>query len=399
LKPRRDRRCAAPPGAALRSGAVMLWLLAALAAAAAPFVPASDEQVLERLPVAPADPVQRDLRDLRARLAREPGNLSLAVTLARRYAELGRSSGDPRYAGYAQSALAPWWGLAEPPREVRMLRATLRQRVHEFDAALADLAALIAADPRDGQARLTRATVLQVRGEFEAASHDCAALRRLASELVWAACAQSVAGATGRLREAYGSLAAALARQPQAAPEVRAWVLGELAEMAGRAGLPRDAETHFRAALELDPTDHYALGAYADFLLDAGRPAEALALLDGRLRTDALLLRHALALAALRAPGLGAEIETLRARFAASRMRGDRVHQREEARFALVLLRDPPAALRLAQENWAVQKEPPDLRILLEAARAAGDAAAVAAAREWLARSGLEDAQLARLTR
>jgi hypothetical protein len=55
--------------------------------------------------------------------------------VAQGYLELGRVSGDPRYAGYAEAALAPWWHLDQPPQEVLVLRATLRQRMHLFDAA------------------------------------------------------------------------------------------------------------------------------------------------------------------------------------------------------------------------------------------------------------------------
>ena len=98
--------------------------------------------------------------------------------LARGYLELGRVTGDPRYAGYAQAALAPWWDLNQPPQEVLVLRATLRQRVHQFDDALADLATVLIANPRNAQARLTRATVLQVQGDYEAAREECRALTR-----------------------------------------------------------------------------------------------------------------------------------------------------------------------------------------------------------------------------
>ncbi|MCI0467710.1 MAG: hypothetical protein L0Y57_11995, partial [Beijerinckiaceae bacterium] len=87
----------------------------------------------------------------------------------------------------------------------------------------------------------------------------------------------------------------------------------------------------------------------------------------------------------------------LRDRFEASRLRGDRVHVREEARFTLHLLNDPKAALTLARENWQVQKEPADVRILLESALAARDGAAIEAARRWLRETGLEDVQLGRL--
>jgi thioredoxin-like negative regulator of GroEL len=144
-----------------------------LRAQAAPFVPESDSQVLERLPFTASDPVIRELRALHDRLKDEPDNLPLALRLARGYLELGRVTGDPRYAGYAQAALAPWWDLNQPPEEVLLLRATLRQRVHQFDAALADLAAVLSANPRNAQARLTRATVLQVQGAHNAAREEC----------------------------------------------------------------------------------------------------------------------------------------------------------------------------------------------------------------------------------
>jgi hypothetical protein len=74
------------------------------------------------------------------------------------------------------------------------------------------------------------------------------------------------------------------------------------------------------------------------------------------------------------------------------------VHVREEARFTLHLLNDPNAALKLARENWGVQKEPADIRILLEAALAAHDAAEADAARDWLKKTGLEDFQIGQIS-
>ncbi|MBN8514981.1 tetratricopeptide repeat protein [Accumulibacter sp.] len=383
------------PGLAL---AASCWLMTANVAAV-PYVPTADEQVLERLPLVASDPGARELRALRAELARQPERLDLAVALARRYTELGRVKGDPRFAGYAQAALAKWWEQAEPPAEVLLVRATLRQRTHDFDAALTDLAILLRRDPRDGQARLTRATILQVQGAFDAAANECAALRRLAPEVIWAACTYGLASVTGRLRESHDALAALLARQPEAKPEVRAWVLSILAEMTARAGLNDAAEEHFREALAIDPSDHYLLTAYADWLLDQQRPAQVVKLLARQQRTDALLLRHALALKALNSPDLAPAVEQLRARFAASRLRGDRVHLREEARFTRELLGDNQTALALARDNWAVQKEVPDLRLLLETARASNDVATVESVRQWLARSRTEDVVINRLLR
>lgn len=374
------------------------WCLVT-AAMAVPYLPQSDAQVLERLPFAPTDPSARELRSLREELARQPQRLDLAVEIARRYTELGRVRGDPRFAGYAQAALANWWEQSEPPSEVLLLRATLHQRNHDFDAALLDLAALIRRNPRDGQARLTRATILQVQGNYAAAAADCTALRRLAPELVWAACNYGLASVNGRLRESHDALHALLARQPQVSPEIRAWVLSMLAEMAARAGLDDAAEAHFREALAIDGSDHYLLNAYADWLLDHGRPAQVVKLLTSRQGSDALLLRYTLALKALNSPELAAHVEQLRARFAASQLRGDRVHQREQARFTLELLGDPQAALTLAQENWTVQKELPDLRLLVETSLATRDLATLASARQWLAQARSEDVVINRLLR
>jgi hypothetical protein len=52
----------------------------------------------------------------------------------------------------------------------------------------------------------------------------------------------------------------------------------------------------------------------------------------------------------------------------------------------------------LASANYAVQREPRDARILLEAAIAAQDSASAQPALDWLRSSGFEDARLRRLS-
>jgi tetratricopeptide (TPR) repeat protein len=381
----------------VNSALLMGALSASAGVGAAPFVPTTDSEVLERLPFTANDPIARELGAMRRQLIRQPDDLPLAVSLAQRYLELGRITGDPRYAGYAQAALAPWWNLKHPPEEVLLLRATLRQRVHQFDAALTDLAAVVDANPHNPQAHLTRATVLQVQGAYDAAREECRALQGQTQELIWVACLTSVNGATGELQASYGQLRAALDRPRYVQAGVRSWVLTSLAEMAARGGMAQQAQDDFRAALEIDPSDNYLLGAYADFLLDQDRPEEVVALLRDKTRADPMLLRYALALRAQHSPELAIQVDQLRDRFEASHLRGDRVHLREEARFALDLLSAPQAALKLAQEDWQIQKEPADARILLEAALAAHDDTAVDSVRNWLKRSHLQDVQLTRL--
>jgi tetratricopeptide (TPR) repeat protein len=373
-------------------------LAAVFSACAAPYVPTDDAQVLERLPTA-GNPNLRKLRQLHADLAHNPRDLALAIRVATQDIEAARAETDPRYNGYAEAALGPWIGLPSPPNAVLLLRATLRQATHNFHDALEDLNRVIAADPRNAQARLTRATILQVEGDYADALKNCMLLSQLADDLVTTTCVASVNGLNGHaqvsrkaLQQVFDSAGAG------ESPQLRLWALTILAEMDARAGDGVAAERHFRQALALGQRDGYLLGAYADFLLDSGRPKEVLTLLENETRIDTLLLRLALAEQMLGDRALSQHVSDLSERFQMNRLRGDTSHQREEARFTLHLLKRPPEALRLAEANWSVQREPWDARILLEAALAAGDSSAARPVLEWLKTSRLEDEQIRRLT-
>lgn len=141
------------------------------------------------------------------------------------------------------------------------------------------------------------------------------------------------------------------------------------------------------------------LAAYADFLLEQGRPAQVMALLKNWARSDTLLLRLALAARALGLPQAERHARTLGERFTDAARRGERLHLQEEARFLLELKGDARAALAAAQENYRSQREPRDAQILIEAALAARDPAAAAPALEWLARHRFESARINELAR
>ena len=72
------------------------------------------------------------------------------------------------------------------------------------------------------------------------------------------------------------------------------------------------------------------------------------------------------------------------------------MHQREEARFCLKVLEQPSRALELAQENWKVQRETADVKILLEAAMAVPHTPTMTQVQEWIASSGLQDSMIDR---
>lgn len=382
----------------MRTTIVIALALSAAAAQAAPYIPSSGKQVIETLPRR-GDPVQQQLRSLRAELNAKPTDIALATSVAQRYISLGRSETDPRYLGYAQAALAPWWSQAAPPPQVRLLRATLLQSTHQFGPALADLKGVLAAQPGNAQAWLTQATVQTVQGDYAGATTSCAHLSNLSIELITVACIANVGTVTGRSVKSEQLLDLTLERSANAPEELKEWALTLLAEMAQRRGDAVVAEARYKRALAMAPNDSYLLGAYADFLLEQKRPGEVLTLLRDQSRIDALLLRRALALQQQggQEKALAADIKELAARFNAAALRGDTVHQREHARFELMLRRDATTALALAKKNWAVQKEPADIRIYLEAAVAARDAVAAKPVVDWVTQHGIEDVTAQRL--
>jgi hypothetical protein len=367
---------------------LLLTIALSAPAAAEPFLPTDDAQVVERLPDRSAFEY-RDLKRLQATAIAEPGNVDAAVALADAYYGISRREGDPRYLGYAQAALTPWWKDPDAPTVVLVTRATILQSNHEFPRALTDLDKAIAREPDNARAILVRATVLTVQGKYDKALVDCNSLQGLTADTHVLVCVASIDAVTGKANLAETALKYWLSRLPDAAPDVRAWIESLLGEIAQRTGDP-EADLHFRAALAADPRDLYTIGAYSDWLLEQNRAAEVIPLVEKEQRVDGLLLRLALAQKALRLPETDTTVAILRARFDASRARGDTVHRREEARFQLMLNNDAETALRLALSNWNVQREPADLRILAEVAHATGDTTAEETVRQWLAATKLE---------
>lgn len=335
-----------------------------------PFTPANDSVVIAHLRTKDTSAAERRLRSSRATLAADSTNLALALDVARQCLRRARAEADPRFLGQAQVALAPWWTNASPPVEVLVLRATIRQSLHDFPGALTDLDAATAREPRHAGAWLTKATIHTVRAEFAEARRAAAHLLGLTDALTATTAIAQIVALDGDAAAACRQLEAALLRasngsEPNAS-ETQVWARTVLAETYARLGQAEAAERHFHAALQASSGDPYLLGAFADFLLDQRRPAEVIALLKAHIRIDGLLLRLA---EAQRAQQPGSElgnVAELKARFAAAQARGDRVHLREEARFHLHLLNDAATALPLAEANWQVQKEPADARLLEE---------------------------------
>lgn len=377
------------------AGALSALLLAG-AGHAAPFTPASDAEVVERLPAA-ADPALRGVESLRRQLAARPDDVALRLEIARRYFDLAMAQGDPRYVGYAQAAIAPLAKAAANDARYWLVRGLIEQYSHDFAGALQSLGKASQLEPQAVEPIAWRAAIHMVQAKYGDAEAECRRLAPIADVLLARGCAAYVQASTGQLLPAYESLRTLLASTPRADPGLALWVRTRLAEMAIRLQRWDDAEQHFKAALGLGITDQFLLGAYADFLTLRNRPGEVLRLLAGWERSDVLLLRLALAGRAANDPKAADWARQLRERFGAAQQRGDRLHEQEAARFALDIEGDAAQALALARHNYEVQKEPRDAEILMRAAHAARQAAAAQPALDWLRASRYEDPVLAEL--
>ena len=360
--------------------------ISAVSVHAVPRTPAQDSEVIERLPFRTGDTTARELADLRAAVAKAPADPDPAVALALRYFDLAAERGDPRFVGYAEALVGRFATQMNAP--LLVVRGMVRQYRHDFDDALADFAAALALDADLASAHAWRGAISLVQANYAAAAKECDALQRLQRTVLQAGCAGLTQAYTGNLDAAFKTLKQALATTKD--KDYSLWLHTRLGEVAAWQGQAAVAEQHYRQALALGIDDGYLLAAWSDFLLDQGRADQVIALLGKWEPVDGLLLRLALAETMLKLPAAKAHTQTLDDRFAAARLRGDTTHQAEEARFHLVLRKDAKEALRLAAENFQVQKEPRDARIVLEAALAAGDPAGAKEATAWLKSSGFE---------
>ena len=375
--------------------AAFLCLTLAGPSIAAPFTPASDADVVEKLPGGASDPAVRRVDSLRKQLAAKPGDGALRLEIAHRYFELAMAQGDPRFVGYASATIAPLMASADDNAGYWLQRGLIEQYSHDFPAALDSLDRASRIDPAGAEPIAWRSAIYMVQARYPQALAECKRLAPLVQPLFAVGCSSYVQATTGELAPAYQQLQQALAAAPQADPGLKIWAQTRLADMAQRLQKTDEAAMHFRAALALGINDQYLLGAYSDFLLEQGRPAEVVKLLAEWERSDVLLLRLALAGAALKDSKAADWASQLRDRFQAAALRGDRLHEQEAARFELDLEKRPKEALALAVRNYTIQKEPRDAEVLLRTALAANDAKAAQPALDWLRGSRYEDPRLA----
>ena len=380
-------------GGTLRFLPALLLLLGAGTANAdqrQPYTPANAAVVLQHVPPT-TDPRVRHFDQLRADFSQHPQDVNKAVALALAYIDYGRSTGDARFLGRAMAVIQPFMAQPAPPIPVLLVHATIQQSRHFFQAARVELTQILQRDPANAQAWLTLATVAMVQGDDELANRACVHFTNSSSDFMGIICTSSLRSVTGRAKQAYALLTMVEDPGPKAPPAIRAWIEGLMADTAARLGNAASADRHYRNALQWTPGDNFLLAEYGGFLLDQGRPQDAINLVGNDRQSDTSMLILVSAETALGLPQAKADIANMDARFRSMAQRGDHVFMREEAGYLLHIKREPQRALALAQQNWAVQRAPKDVRVYLQAALAAHDPAAAAPVLEFIARNHLSD--------
>jgi hypothetical protein len=362
------------------------------AASASVVTPVSDDEIIEVLPALSGTRAER--MSLRRALTANPQDAESAVQLSRLYLDQAHTQGDPRFAGQALAIFSPWPDMAIAPDDVVLMVATIQQYFHDFDTAALNLEQLVRRRPGKAQAWLTLATVRRVQGRYQASDAACESVAAAGADLYARACTaenDSLRGDYAGTRRALNSLLT----DRRVTVQTRNWLLTTLAESEARAGLTAASESAYRAALDAEP-DTYTTLSFSDFLIDQERYSDALLILEGQPRTDAVLLRVAIAGVQAKLPKSRDDVHELRERMDLANLRPEArsTHAREQAMFALWIDSKPHQALELARENVRHQREPLDLLIFAQAVAANNDTNAKRELDSLVSEIGLQDVRL-----
>ncbi|MEO6075627.1 MAG: tetratricopeptide repeat protein [Dokdonella sp.] len=367
---------------------IAISLIAAQSVSAEPWRPGNEDEIIESLPIGAPSGLALTTSD---------STLEQAIASARASLLLGQRYSDPRQYGYAEAMLASWNQREPGDSRLAVLNARIQQFRHDFDGAKARLHALLKINPDQAEAWLLLATIEQVQGNFAPARAACARVAGQGDLLTAITCGAGVASLTGSAQPSADLLQRQLEGSPNSADAIRLWAWTLLGEMRARLGEDDAAATAFQEALRIDAEDVYARSAYADLELQRDKPQAALDLIGDRINADALLLRAAIAARRAKAQNAAELHAAFTERVDEMFRRGDFTHRRELARGALELNDDADGALKLALDNWKVQREPADALLVMQTALASDHKDAAAEVIAFVQANKLEDVHMAAL--
>jgi len=376
---------------------VMQWILvmAVLSIAeyvnAKPYVPESGDEIVY---VFSSSREMQNINDLRNALLLNPGNFKILNKIVNLYLKLGREKSDPRYFGYAEALLSPYLINNNLPEQSIIHWADILQHRHDFDQALKVLNSLADKRSENPQVYLMRAIIHISRGEYDLALNNCKSLITRATHLVTVSCVAQVKSLTGELQKSFELLRQTLDLSKDSDREEKIWAITLLGDMAVRIGKFSIAEKYYQQVLMLNNHDYYVLASYADLLLKQHQFDRVISLLREFTYVDKLLLR--LAQASFKTGDDLSEkyIAQLESGYRLNELRGEKVHLRDQAIFYFSVKSNLEKALSLAKRNWKFQKEPADIKLLLNISINSGNNLEVKNVVEWISRQLLEDIEL-----
>ena len=284
--------------------------------------------------------------------------------------ELSRRNGSPRPLGEARKLLDQ---LGQKTWQARhwWLSATVRQRLHDFDGAAADLFRAMSMTPNDPQLHFSAFSVAMAQGRHDDAGRYCQRFSQLSPGYLAEACLAQWQSATGNEDSALTNLREAI-KSPAANHDIVGfqYAVSTLAELeAGKQ--PDQADRLWQTALALDPDDLYSRSHYCQWLLGQGRMDDVLRYSDGYDNVDAIAVTRIQALRLSDPDAAKALEDSISARINQARWRNDWLHAYEYAVFYLDVRPDPTAALEMATRNWQQQRRPEDAALLARAENAA----------------------------
>lgn len=365
---------------------------------AEPYIPENNDMVLDYLPET-LTILSNTTKSLERRLARKKSNGKQWGKLIKEYLSEAKASGDMRYVSYAQNHLKTWLQQAPLSEKARLLDVQIKQYNHEFNDAVIQLKALLIDYPENNEAWSLLANIQLLTGNYQDARSSCKQLSRTSSLVDMIICQSNIMIRTGELNKANKMLDVLVSAIEKIPAQKRLWLYTSLAEIKIQQGNNQHAGLYIEKAMKLlkenNKGNTYLLKMAVDLLIQEGDLKKAFELVQIEKSDSALLIRSTLL-----ARELGKDVIFKRNKIALTQIfeiekrRGINRHLREHALFTLHILDNSVEALKLAKQNWMMQKEPEDARILMKSALLSGDSAQLQWVKKSINKTGMVDYRL-----
>jgi tetratricopeptide (TPR) repeat protein len=324
--------------------------------AADPPTQGDTDRVLALAPATGGGATDVTIASLQASVGRNPAKADYWVLLGRVWIKKARESSDPGYYAHADACARIALAAAPGNRLALDLQAMVLLNDHKFEAARQLAASVTAARPDDPMAYATLSDALLELGRFDEAAAATQMMVDIKPNLPSYSRAAYLRWLKGDVRASKEIVRKAIdAGGDTRDPEPLAWVLVQAAMIFWHEGDYAGADAGFDRALAVQGEFPPALVGKARVALASGAPAEAALLLTRAYRASPLAETAWLLGDAERAAGHDALGQ---AAYANVRREGGRSDARTLSLFLSTENRDPELALRLAEAELKVRRDP-----------------------------------------